>query len=135
MKKLNIFFDNAPLWQVFIFGWLFYGTFTFLLFQFFPDGTELLRNWFVNLKIGFFMGILFGLITMLMASMSRKSNKFWNYAEEVEALIDDAETKESLQSIFDNEFKTLSDLQQGHPHGSKLKELYAIIKTKYKYAK
>jgi hypothetical protein len=74
-------------------------------------------------------------MTMLMASMSRKSNKFWNYVEEVEELIDAAETKESLQSIFDNEFKTLCDLQQGHPHGSKLKELYAILKTKYKYAK
>ena len=135
MKKLNNFFDEAPLWQVFIFGWLFTGTFTFLLFQFFPDGTVLPRNWFVNLKIGFFMGIPFGLMTMLMASMSRKSNKFWNYTEEVEELIDAAETKESLQSIFDNEFKTLCDLQQGHPHGSKLKELYAILKTKYKYAK
>jgi len=135
MKKINNFFDKAPLWQIFIFGWLFTGMFTFLLFQFFPDGTELPRNWFVNFKIGFFMGILFGLMTLLMTSMSRKSNKFWNYADEVTAIIEAAETKESLQSIFDNEFKTLCDLQQGHPHGSKLKELYAIIKTKYKYAK
>lgn len=135
MKAINNFFDKAPLWQTFIFGWLFTGAFTFLLFQFMPDGTELPRNLVVNLKIGASMGIPFGLMVMLMASMGRKSNKFWNYAEEVEALIDTAETKESLQSIFDNEFKTLCDLQQGHPHGSKLKELYAIIKTKYKYAK
>jgi len=60
MKKLENFLDKAPLWQVFIFGWMFTGIFTFLLFQFFPDGTELPRNWFVNLKIGFFMGIPFG---------------------------------------------------------------------------
>ena len=135
MKKLNNFFDTAPLWKVFIFGWVFTGTFTFLLFQFFPHGTELLRNWFVNLKIGFFMGIPFGLMTSLMTSMSRKSDKFWNYAKEVEALIDTAETKEALQSIFDNEFQTLQKLQQGHPHGSKLKEIYATLKTKYKYVK
>jgi hypothetical protein len=135
MKKLNNFFDNAPLWQVFIFGWLFTGTFTFLLFQFFPDGTELLRNWFVNLKIGFFMGIPFGLMTMLMASMSRKSNKFWNYAEEVEALIDVAETKEELGSIYKGEFQSLIELAQGAPHQYELKRQYAIIQTKYKYAK
>lgn len=135
MKRISKFLEEAPLWQVFIFGWLFTGMFTFLLFQFFPDGTVISRNWFVNLKIGFFMGIPFGLMLMLMASMDRKSNKFWNYADEVEALIEDAKTKESLQSIFDNEFKTLQNLQQGHSHGSKLKELYAILKTKYKYIK
>ena len=135
MKTINNFFDKAPLWQTFIFGWLFTSAFTFLLFQFMPDGTELPRNLVVNLKIGASMGIPFGLMVMLMTSMGRKSNKFWNYAEEVEALIEVAETKESLQSIFDNEFKTLQNLQQGHPHGSKLKELYAILKTKYKYAK
>ncbi len=135
MKKLNNFLDKAPLWQIYIFGWAFIGTFTFLLFQFFPDGTELPRNWFVNLKIGFFMGIPFGLILVLMTSMADESQKFWNYSKEVETLIEAAETKESLQSIFDNEFQDLQKLQMGHPHGSKLKELYAILKTKYKYAK
>jgi hypothetical protein len=135
MKAINYFFDKAPLWQTFIFGWLFTGGFTFLLFQFFPDGTELPRNWFVNLKIGFFLGIPFGTIILLMTSMSRKSDKFWNYAKEVEDLIENVETKEALQSIFDNEFQALQKLQMGHPHGSKLKELYAILKTKYKYAK
>lgn len=135
MKKINYIFDEAPLWQTFIFGWVFTGVFTFLLFQFFPDGTELPRNWFTNLKIGFFMGIPFGLMTMLTGSMSRKSNKFWNYAKEVEALIDAAETKEALQSIFDNEFQTLRDLQQGHPHGTELTKQYTQLKTKYKYVK
>lgn len=135
MKKINYIFDEAPLWQTFIFGWVFTGTFTFLLFQFFPDGTELPRNWFLNLKIGFFMGIPFGLMTMLIGSTSRKSNKFWNYAKEVEALIDEAETKEVLQSIFDNEFQKLRKLQQGHPHGSELVKQYTKLKTKYKYIK
>jgi hypothetical protein len=135
MKKLENFLDKAPLWQVFIFGWLFTGTLSFIIFQFFPDGTVELRDPFVNLKIGVSMGFMFGLMFMLMFSMSRKSDKFWNYAKEVESLIEAAETKEALQSIFDNEFQTLQKLQQGHPHGSKLKELYAILKTKYKYGK
>jgi hypothetical protein len=135
MKKINNFFDKAPLWQIFIFGWLFTGTFTFLLFQFFPDGTELPRNWFVNFKIGFFMGILFGLMTLLMTSMSRKSQKFWDYSKEVQVLIDNAETKEELGSIYKGEFQSLIELAQGGPHQYELKKQYAIIQTKYKYAK
>jgi hypothetical protein len=135
MKRINTFFDKAPLWKVFIFGWLFTGGFTFLLFQFFPDGRELVRDPFVNLKIGGLMGLPFGLMVALMASMGRKSQKFWDYAKEVEALIDDAETQEKLQSIADNEFQTLVNLQMGHPHGTELHRLWAILKTKYKYAK
>jgi hypothetical protein len=135
MKKLNNFLDKAPLWQVFIFGWLFSGCCTFLLFQFFPDGTEIPRNWFVNVKIGLSMGLIFGLMFILMTSMSRKSDKFWNYADEVKVLIDEAETKESLQLILDSEFQTLIKLQQGHPHNYKVKELYTELKTKYKYIK
>lgn len=135
MKTINTFFDKAPLWQIYIFGWLFSGGFTFLLFQFFPDGTELVRNTIVNLKIGGLMGLIFGLMFILMISISRKSTKFWDYAKEVEALIDGAETQEKLQSIADNEFQTLVNLQQGHPHGTELHRLWAILKTKYKYAK
>lgn len=135
MKTLNTFFEKAPLWQVYIFGWLFTAGFTFLLFQFFPDGTESVRNWITNLKIGALMGLPFGLMVFLMASMARKSTKFWDYAKEVEALIDGAETQEKLQSIADNEFQTLMNLHQGHPHGTELHRLWAILKTKYKYAK
>jgi len=135
MKKINNFFDKAPLWQIFIFGWLFTGMFTFLLFQFFPDGTEIPRDWFVNFKIGFFMGILFGLMTLLMTSMSRKSQKFWDYSKEVQVLIDNAETKEALGSIYKGEFQSLIELAQGGPHQYELKRQYAIIQTKYKYAK
>ena len=135
MKKINNFFDKASLWQVFIFGWLFTGTFTFILFQFFPDGTEIPRDWFVNFKIGFFMGIPFGLMTLLMTSMSRKSQKFWDYSKEVQVLIDNAETKEALGSIYKGEFQSLIELAQGGPHQYELKRQYAIIQTKYKYAK
>ncbi len=135
MKTINTFFDKAPLWQVFIFGWLFTGGFTFLLFQFFPDGGLLLRKGIVNLKIGGLMGIPFGLMVALMTSMSRKSQKFWDYAKVVEALIDEAETKEELGSIYKGEFQSLIELAQGGPHQSELKRQYAIMQTKYKYAK
>jgi hypothetical protein len=44
MKRLNNFLDKAPLWQVFIFGWLFAGCFTFLLFQFFSRRKDVNCN-------------------------------------------------------------------------------------------
>lgn len=135
MKTINTFFEKAPLWQVYIFGWLFTAGFTFLLFQFFPDGTESVRNWITNLKIGALMGLPFGLMMFLMASMARKSTKFWDYAKEVEALIDSAETKDELGSIYKGEFQSLIELAQGGPHQSELKRQYTIMQTKYKYAK
>jgi hypothetical protein len=136
MKKLNNFLDKAPLWQLFIFGWIFTGAFTFLLFQYSDvliGGTS--SRAIVNLKIGGLMGVMFGLAFMLMFSMSRKSDKFWDYAKVVEELINKAETKESLQLIFDNEFQDLQKLQMGHPHGYKIKELHTVLKTKYQYIK
>lgn len=135
MKALNTFFEKAPLWQVYIFGWLFTAGFTFLLFQFFPDGTESVRNWITNLKIGALMGLPFGLMLFLMASMGRKSTKFWDYAKEVESLIDKAETKEELSSIYKNEFNTLRNLSMGNPHSMELTRLFAILQTKHKYGK
>jgi hypothetical protein len=103
----------------------------FYFFSFFPGEKMLTVT--KNIKVGLFMGIPFGLIFMLTTSMVRKSQKFWDYSKEVQTLIDKAETKESLQSIADNEFKTLMALHQGQPHGTELTRLWTTIKTKYKY--
>lgn len=135
MKTINTFFEKAPLWQIYIFGWLFTTGFTFLVFQFFPDGTESVRNWITNLKIGASMGLPFGLMVVLMTSMGRKSTKFWDYAKEVESLIDKSETKEELSSIYKNEFNTLRNLSMGNPHSMELTRLFAILQTKHKYGK
>jgi hypothetical protein len=70
-----------------------------------------------------------------MFSMMRKSTIFWDYAKLVEGLIENTETKESLQSLFDNEFQDLRKKCQGGPQIPELNRLYTIIKTKYKYTK
>jgi hypothetical protein len=136
MKSINNFFDKAPLWKIYIFGWALTGLFTFSMFEcvtFLVRGTVLPT--IVNLKIGATTGILLGLMFMLMISITRKSNKFWNYSKEVESLIDKAETKEELGSIYKDEFQSLIELAQGGPHQYELKRQYAIMQTKYKYAK
>lgn len=136
MKSINNFFDKAPLWKIYIFGWALTGLFTFAMFEWVTiliSGTVLPT--IVNLKIGATTGILFGLMFMLMISMTRKSSKFWDYSKEVESLIDKAETKDDLDLIFNNEFRSLRELSQGGPHYVELKRQYAIIQTKYKYVK
>jgi hypothetical protein len=136
MKSINNFFDKAPLWKIYIFGWAFTSLFTFVMFEWFTiliGGTVLPT--IVNFKIGATTGILFGLMVMLMVSMMRKSTKFWNYAKEVEELIDKAETKDELGSIWKGEFQSLREQAQGGPHLSELTRQYTIMQTKYQYLK
>jgi hypothetical protein len=132
MKALNNFLVKAPLWQVYIFGWLFSGAFMASLFYLLPSTPELDFSGIKSLKVGVFSGLIFGLM-MLMVSMMRKSSEFWTYAEEVEAAIEKANSKEDLEAIFENDFQTLRKMSQGRPHTQELTKLYHIMKTKHKY--
>ena len=137
MKRINNFFEKAPLWQVYIAGWFLTGAFTAATFYFLQqiDGTrrDLVFNGVVCIKIGATAGILFGLMIMLMVSMMRKSIIFWDYSKEVEKLIEDAKTQEELQSVFNNQFQELRKKCQGGPQIPELTRLYTIMKTKYQY--
>jgi hypothetical protein len=134
MKALNNFLDKDHLFKVFLFGWAFTATFTFILFAGFST-IEAQINLAKSAGIGATMGLPFGLMFMLMISMMRKSTKFWDYAKVVEALIDKAETKDELGSIYKGEFQSLRELAQGGPHLSELTRQYTIMQTKYKYGK
>lgn len=133
MKALNNFLVKAPLWQVYIFGWLFSGAFMASLFYLFPSAPELELGGIKCLRIGGFAGIPFGALLALMVSMMKKSSEFWTYAEVVEAAIEKANTKKELESIFENEFQTLRKMSQGRPHTQELTKLYHIMQTKHKY--
>lgn len=134
MKALNNFLEKANLFKVFIAGWLFTGGFIFLLFYLFST-VESKIDGIKSLVLGSLCGIPFGLMFMLMISMMRKSQKFWDYAKEVEELIEKTESKSGLESIFDNEFQTLRNLSQGGPHTFELNKQYQTMKTKHKYVK
>lgn len=138
MKKINSFLDKAPLWQIYIFGWFFTGSFVALIFYGFQfvdidTNSQIDFSGIKYIKIGAMAGLLFGLMFMLMFSMMRKSQIFWDYAKVVEDLIENANTKESLQSIFDTEFQGLRKKCQGGPQIPELNRLYTIMKTKFKY--
>jgi hypothetical protein len=139
MKSINNFFGKAPLWEIYIFGWFFSGAFTASIFYGLqlidPPNSKMLITGMNCIKMGAILGLIFGLMVMLMTSMVRGSDKFWDYSKEVGSLIDKAETKDDLDLIFNNEFQSLRELSQGGPHYAELKRQYAIIQTKYKYVK
>lgn len=137
MKTINNFFEKAPLWQIYIFGWFSSGTLVASMFYFLQlvgaTSENLLINGETCVKVGVVLGLIFGLLVSLMVSMMRKSTIFWEYAKEVEKLIDDANTKDELQSIFDNQFQELRKKCQGGPQIPELNRLYTVMKTKHKY--
>lgn len=134
MKKISNFLDSAHIFKVFLASFLTMLTIAFILFYFFfPNNLKYEINILVCLAVSAVFGILFAGLFTSMISTSRKSDEFWKYSHQVNKLIEDANTKDELQNIFDNEFQKLVDLSLGHVHNSKLKELKAIINTKYKY--
>lgn len=132
MKALNNFLEKANLFKVFLFGYIFTGGFVFLLFYLFST-IEANIDFQKSLGIGALCGFPFGLMFLLMISMMRKSQKFWDYAKEVESIIEKAETKSELESIYMNEFQTLRNLAQGMPHAQELTKQYTVLQTKHKY--
>ena len=75
MKALNNFLDKASLFKVFIFGWIFTGGFTFLIFTFFSHAELTVIDLHRSVKIGILSGIPFGVMFMLMISTLRKDGK------------------------------------------------------------
>ncbi len=137
MKKISTFLNKAPLWQIYFSLWFVIGSFVASLFYGFqlidPPSFENHISGINCIKMGVISGLLFGLMFMHMVSMMRKSIIFWDYAKEVETLIEQAETKDALENIFNGEFQNLRKKCQGGPQISELNRLYTIIKTKHKY--
>lgn len=136
MKFINYIYKKANLFIVFLFGWLFSATMIFVLFYFLTtDNGKLVINSRNCFTVAAASGVLFGLMFMMMISLGRRSDKFWEYSEDVSKLIDKAETKKDLESVFNNEFQTLRKLAQGGPHIGELSKHYYTMQTKYKYVR
>jgi hypothetical protein len=79
----------------------------------------------------FTIGTLMGSLMTMMVSVGRASQKFYREADMVEQLVKTANTKEELEHIWSNEFKTLANKSFHQQSGSRLLEIKTIIKTKY----
>ena len=133
MKAINNFFEKAALWKVFIVGWFFTGLFMASMFYLLPSSPDLEFSLVKCLEVGAMSGLLFGGMVTTMTSMMRKSSKFWDFAHEVEAKVEAANTRVEVESVFENEFQELRKMGMGRPHSQELTKLYHIMKTKYKY--
>jgi hypothetical protein len=102
-------------------------------------GTEdVFTNPVTCLKFSSLMAIPFTAITLLTISMSNSSQKFWDRANMIDDEIDAAETKEEVNRIINSELiegGNLRVLSGGGPHHQKMREMYSILVTKYKYLK
>ena len=136
MKSINYLFEKANgLTIFFAFGTMSALTFYVILYSLIvTDATTKITN-FDNLVISFIFGVLGGLLLLTSILATRKSTKFWDYAETVEKLIDAADSKELLEHIHKGEFEILRSLCMGGPQATELNRLFTIMKTKYKYVK
>jgi hypothetical protein len=113
MKAINKFFETASLFTTF----------------------SVIYASFLIISIPCTISLLFAYMLAFINNMCNLSFVFWKYADNVKYLIENAETKDKLQSIYDNEFQDLVKMQMGNPHNNMIVKLYSILKTKYKYVK
>lgn len=135
MKKFaEYIFEKAPYLVVFFIGWLVSTIFGFVIWTCFSyidnDNLSLLKIFHLNLFLGFVTG---GIMFSLYVSMFRKQLLFSKYSKEVETLVENAKTKEELLLISENEFSKLKESSIDYYHTLKVKEIFAVMKTKYKY--
>jgi len=132
MTRINNFLTNAHLFKVFLYGYLFCGGFVFIVFSLFSD-AELNLNFIRSFFIASIAGLPFGVMFMLMVSTTRKSQNFWDYAKEVDILVDEADKKEVIDSIHETSFQKLIGMSMGNEHQTELNRIYTIMQTKVKY--
>ena len=135
MKKFaEYIFEKAPYLVVFFIGWLVSTIFGFVIWTCFSyidnDNLSLLKIFHLNLFLGFVTG---GIMFSLCVSMFRKELLFSKYFKEVETLVENAKTKEELLLICENEFSKLKNLRSSLYNNIKINEIFAVMKTKYKY--
>ena len=131
MKKINNLLEKAPLWKVFVFSFILWLIVFMSVFTLITDRSHLMIMFYIAITTSTITSMLFS----SMISQAKKSDVFWKYAKEVEKLIENAETKESINSILNKEWVTLLNLPMGGAHYHEIHRLKAIINTKSKYIK
>ena len=126
MNKLNRFFEKSPLWQVYIFGWVFTSSFMAALF-FFLDGERF--GVIKSLQIGGTAGLLFGLMLMLMVSMMRTAQKFYRDCNILEDKVKAAQSREEIGDLFFRDFIELRKRAFHDEMYSRLREIHTRMQT------
>ena len=132
MKKLNDFFEKAPLWKIGLLSFVIIFTLFSVLVRLQPiHDISFARLNYMVAGVSF----IFSLMMMGMWHTSNESQKFWKFSKEVEDLVSNAETKDQLKSIYENELQALNKMSFGRPHYGEIQKIVAIIHEKEKYVK
>ncbi len=128
--------DTASYWKVYLFGFIFFSLITYTAFILSNNQLNIIHKKSFNdivIKVSIGFGLFFSGFICLMTKMARDSKKFWETAKALELKIDEANTKEELDRIWANEFKSLRDLCGGEFQLGASIRLHTIFVTKYKY--
>lgn len=136
-KTIDYFFDEAPYWQVFVALFILLVIVIFSIFSFLFDFiiVELSVDILLIGKLTLTLALSFAFVGTLLTYIGRKSVLFWKEAKKLFNKLDEAETKETIDEIFNNDFQVLRKMSFGGAHYGELKRLHTIMQTKYKYLK
>jgi hypothetical protein len=129
---LNFLFEKAHWFWVFLFGvaltLVILIPLTFLVSLLPIENHNLLPLY----KISFFFSPLMGLLTVFFRNATNDIVKFDDLLSDITIKLDNAKTKQEIQSLFDNEYKVLLKNNTGTPRANReLGVLFGILKTKY----
>ena len=130
----KIFFVSLPILTIFLYV-LWYLMFRYASINPYDPNVQRIMSFNILLKMSLMLSVVFSAMITLMFSMSKQSDKFWGSVHNLEKLIDETNTKEGLEKLYENDFKETNKLSMGGAHYTEMKRLDSVIKTKYKYIK
>ena len=130
-KSVSKYFETCSLWVIFCVTYISALVIFLLMFNLMIDIKDvIILN--VLIKLSFFLSFLFSCLSVLTVSRERKSSIFWNYLNDVETLINNSDTVDSLHNIFDNEIQKLWKISMGGIHNLEANRLVSLINIKIK---
>ena len=131
MKSIIKYFDTCSLWIVFGLSFVLFSSIICTGFYYIiPIEDIKIHN--AMLKVSIFLALMFSILIVNSVSLSRKSDKFFNYRDEVESLINDTDTVDSLKDIYDVQIQKLWKLSQGGSHSQEVNRLVSLNNIKIK---
>lgn len=134
-KTIELFFQEAKYWQVFIGLFILMFIFVFSLLSFLTIKEQFITNLPLMVKLTILLALIFSIMGSFLTYVSRKSVVFWKHSEKIFCKIDEATTKEELDNIYTNDFEKLKKMSMGGLHNQELIRLYTIMDTKHRYIK
>lgn len=130
MKPLTYFLEKAPYWKVYLIWVVVIFLMFFGMFKVFATADPKLTQEVV-LKLSVSISLFLGIPFTLLISLQRSSTKFYKQCDELEEKVKKAETKWELEKIWAEDFKSIASKTVHHSMVSRLKEIKAMMTTKF----